>query len=105
VFPINDKLTKLDLAFPANVSHMMPPREVLRGDFPNKREYERVFSDWFFNGLKSLEVTPREGVDKGKALAHIKCVMGSFEPAHEDKTAAVAFLLNEWFSEVKAVPK
>jgi hypothetical protein len=41
-------------------------------------------------------------VDTNKALAHIQCIMMSFEPKHEHKTAGVAFLLDEWFSKYEA---
>lgn len=100
MFPINTKLTKLDLAFPANVIHMMPPYAELRtANYPRKRELEALVSRWFFSGMKNLKTKPREGVDVTKALAHLKCVLSSFEPSHEHKTAAVAFLINEWFEE------
>lgn len=101
MFPINTELTKLDVAFPASVRHLMPKYEDIPKDYPDRAKWERLFNDWFFGGLKKLALTPREGVDETKALVHIRCVMGSYEPAHEHKTAAVAWLLSQWFSDGK----
>jgi hypothetical protein len=42
-------------------------------------------------------LTPREGVDKHKALAAIKAIIGSFAPKHEHKTSGCGYLLSEWF--------
>lgn len=98
MFPINTKLTRADLVFPANVSHMMPAYKDI-GAYPRKRELEELVQGWFFSGLKGLKSKPREGVDETKALAHLKCILGSFEPKHEHKIAAVAFLINEWFEQ------
>lgn len=99
MFPINGKLTKLDIAFPANVSHLMPAWS----DIPDS--YKRgsgVASLWFYSGLPvGTEFVPRDGVDVTQAMAQLKCILGSFEPKHEHKIAAVNFLLSEWFSEVR----
>jgi len=102
MFPVKQGLTKIDIAFPTGVLECMPELSSI-GAYDKKRDYERVISDWFYVGLKSLDVVPREGVNQGAAIAHIKWVMGSFEPKHEHKIAACAWLLNEWFSEVTAV--
>lgn len=91
------EVTDVDMAFPASVKHLIP--EEIPKEFKHHRStvWNKLFSDWFFFGLKSLELTPKEGVDKDKALRHIKCIMGSFEPKHEVKESAVAYLLSEWF--------
>ena len=94
------------LAFPASVRHLMPAQADIPDEFRrHSNRWNRLFSDWFFLGLESLELTPKEGVDKAKALRHIRAVMGSFEPKHEHKEAAVAYLLNEWFVDEKHVAK
>lgn len=83
------------MAFPAGIKHLMPPREQIEA---YKSGWGgKLFNDWFFCGLKSLELMPKEGIDKSKALRHIRTIMGSFEPKHEHKEAAVALLLEEWF--------
>lgn len=90
-------------AFPASVSDLMPPMEAIPDEFKNWHgtEWNRLFADWFYSGLKSLDLTPQPGIDKDAALRHIKTVMGSWEPKHEHKEAAVAYLLSLWFTDPK----
>ncbi len=106
MFPINDKLTRLDMAFPASVRGMMPAWDDIPDDYKRGRKPScRVVTRWFFSGLpKGTDFVPRDGVDAGKALVHLKCILGSFEPKHEHKEAAVAYLLDQWFSEVSGEP-
>jgi hypothetical protein len=99
MFPINEKFTALDVAFPANVLRFMPKYEDVRGSDAEKM-YEGIVSTLFFRGGK-LKLKPRKGVDEAKAMRHIKCVLGSFEPSHEHKTAAVAWLFDQWFESVE----
>jgi hypothetical protein len=74
------------------------------------KEYDRnnkwgnhLFNDWFFCGIKSVDgLVPREGIDKTKALRQIRAVMGSYEPKHEHKEAACAFLFDKWFDGKKS---
>lgn len=101
VFPIHE-FSDIDVAFPASVTKYMPPyadipKEYKHGD----TKWNKLFNSWFFVGLKSLDLTAKEGIDKNKALRHIRCVMGSWEPQHEHKEAAVAYLLDQWFSDAK----
>lgn len=46
-------------------------------------------------------LTAKPGVDAHKALRAIKAVLGSYEPKHEHKEAACAFMLSEWFDKEK----
>lgn len=100
--PIND----VTLAFPARVMDTLMPKYV---DIPdefkdfNNRDHKwlRFQSDWFFYGLKNLEITPKEGIDKDIALRHLAAIQGSFEPKHEHKESAVAYLASLWFEDVK----
>ncbi len=71
------------------------PEEFRRG----RTKWNRLFSDWFFGGLEKLELIPHEGIDKNRALIHIRAVMGSFEPKHEHKEAGVSYLLSQWFTD------
>jgi len=51
-----------------------------------------------FSGLKKSEVPPvKEGIDVNMALRHLHAIQGSFEPKHEYKEAAVAYLASLWF--------
>ena len=90
----------LDVVFPVSVSGMMPPYESVPQEFKRgTTKWNTLFSEWFYAGLKSLVLTPKPGIDRGEALGVIKAVMGSFEPKHEHKEAAVAYLLSLWFED------
>lgn len=93
------EVSNFDMALPAKVSHMMPEYKEIPRTFENQEKWERLVSEWFFCGVKNLNMTPREGIDKAKALRHIKTIMGSFEPQHEHKGAACAYLLSLWFTD------
>lgn len=105
MFPIHE-VTDAEAAFPANVLEFMPKMEDISEEFTDfgsslKEPIEIKFvNDWFFHGLKKCELIPREGVDAAKAFRHISMIMRSFEPKHEHKEAACAFLMREWFSSV-----
>lgn len=102
MFPIPE-ISDVQMVFPANVLDYMPKYE----DIPKKYKTDsysgtnRLFNDWFFRGLKELSMKTREGVDEGKAIRAIRSIMGSYAPKHEHKEAAVAFLLDEWFTDIK----
>ena len=95
---------EVEVAFGArNIDKMMPeyndiPDE-FKGMFSSKNKWVNLVEDMFFRGVKNIKLIPREGVDEGKAFKHIRSVMVSFRPKHEHKTAACAFLFNEWFSD------
>lgn len=104
------ELTGADVAF-GNIKHMpkygMIPEEFKRSSNP----YVDAVSSWFFSGAKGtpdglvigkMKFTAKPGVDRTKALAAIKAVLGSFEPKHEHKEAACAFMLSEWFDKSAA---
>jgi hypothetical protein len=105
-------ITGVDVAF-GNIKHM-PKYETVPEEFKNlfsSNEYCRAVSKWFFEGAKAapngIQVgssifSAKRGVDKSKALAAIRAVLGSFEPKHEHKHAACAFMLSEWFDVSKA---
>ena len=100
MYPIK-KMTKADILFPTKTMEMMPAYKDIPEDFPNRAKYARAITLWFFQGADGMKFTPREGVNEMEALAHIACIINSFEPKHEHKVAGCAWLLNEWFIEVK----
>ena len=101
MFPIAD-ISDIDMAFggAGNMDKLMPPYKDIPAQFKqhNGTQWNRLAGEWFFCGVKNLNLTPREGVDQRKALRHIKTILTSFEPKHEHKEAGVAFLLDQWFS-------
>lgn len=101
MIPVPD-VNGLSVAF-GNVAHLPPMKDIpeeFKGHRGNK--WTELFSQWFYSGLpKGTEFVPKPGVDKSKALAAIRAVMVSFEPKHEHKEAGVAYLLSEWFDDIK----
>jgi hypothetical protein len=97
-------VSDVELAFPARVNHLMPKYEDIPKEFRNWNSetiWNKLTSDWFYKGFKSLDMKPKEGIDVKKAMRHIRAILGSFEPKHEHKEAAVAYLLSQWFEEPK----
>lgn len=102
MYPIQE-IDDLTLAFATNVEHLMPAYADIPADFCRmSNKWNRIFRRWFASGLsEKAEFVPKPGVDAAKALRHIGAVMRSYEPQHEHKEAAVAFLLSEWFDDVR----
>lgn len=101
-FPVQ-KVTGLDLAFPATVKHLMPKYEDIPEEFlhwsPNDK-WQKFFGDMFYHGIKIVELKPKDGIDGQDALRHLRVIAGSFEPKHEHKEAAVAYLASQWFNDI-----
>lgn len=97
---IND----VTLAFPAHAYPLMPLYEAIPEefkDFNRDNKWTKFQSDWFYGGLADIDVDPKPGVDPQVALRHLKAIQGSYEPKHEHKVAAVAYLASLWFNEIK----
>jgi len=88
-------------AFPASVAHLMPKREDIPAEFKrhNGTKWNRFAADWFFSGIKATGLIPKEGIDKNAALRHLSAIQRSFEPKHEHKESAVAYLASLWFDD------
>jgi hypothetical protein len=76
---------------------LLPPMR----DIPDKYEGRHVWTkwqnDWFFRGLGHYPVA-RDGIDRAAAMRHLATIQRSFEPKHEHKEAAVAWLASQWFT-------
>jgi len=92
-------ISDVDLAFPAEVMHLMPKYDEIPKQFKSERSSwgNKLFNDMFYSGLSKLELTPKPDIDPKKAFRHIRAIMGSFQPKHEHKEAAIAMLFEEWF--------
>jgi hypothetical protein len=96
------EMTDLDMAFPASVKEWMPDYDDIPVEFRNfYNKWNRFQRDWFYNGIKIIETKPKPGIDSKAAMRHLGAIQGSFEPKHEHKEAAVAFLASLWFDDVK----
>lgn len=96
--PVSD----LEIAFPASIEKLMPkyediPKEFKRGD----TKWNKIMSTWFFSGLKKFDPKPKNGIDVKMAIRHLKAILGSYEPKHEHKEAAVAYLMSKWFEDAE----
>lgn len=101
------EVSDIDVAFPAKVKHLMPSMEEIPEEFKrfsSHHYWQKMASGWFYSRITRDQLPPKDGVDQNKAIRHLKCVLGSFEPKHEHKEAAVAYLMSLWF-EKKEVSK
>lgn len=111
--PLNDgfdqphEVSDVLMAFPAMISDLMPKWDSIPKEFRNMNgltPWNQFVSDWFFTGWPADRgLIPLEGVDPDKAFRHLYVVMRSFEPKHEHKEAAVAWLMSRWFKEIVEV--
>lgn len=95
--PVDD----VDLAFGGKMEKLLPAYDVIPKEFKDGHtKWNKFFGDWFYQGLPEMNVTPKDGVDKVKALRHLKAIMGAWQPKHEHKEAGVAYLMSCWFEDV-----
>ena len=84
-----------------DISHMPKMAEIPEevNMYSGRAPELKVVQTWFFSGLgEDVErLKPRKGIDKNDALRAIAAIMRSWEPKHEHKTAACAYLMREWF--------
>ena len=94
-------VSKVDLVFGGNMKELMPKYEEIPAefkDFNKENRWTKLQSKWFFEGLKKNEIPKtREGIDQNQALTHLQAIQASWEPKHEHKVAAVAYLMSLWF--------
>jgi len=94
--------------FPMLIKNYMPAFEEIPRDFrirmgrdPEVTKWVKFQRDWFEYGFKSLKVVPREGIPSNMAVKHLAMIQKSFEPSHEHKVAAVAYLASLWLQKVE----
>ena len=101
LLPVPD-VSGLDVVFGSDALSWMPAWEDIPDEYRNMNaltEQNKIVQQWFFRGLNpKVKFVPNPGVDKEKALAAIKATLGSYEPKHEHKEAAVAYMLASWFT-------
>jgi hypothetical protein len=93
-------MSGVDMAFPATVSHLMPPYGEIPEEFKRMNgKWVDFFRDCFYTGVEDVQLIPMEGVDPKAAWTTLVCIRGSFEPKHEHKMAAFAYLCSLWFKD------
>lgn len=101
------KISDAMLAFPADVRDMMPDYEDIPPEFKSSgNEWVRMQRSWFYEGLSAASMfMPSEGIEAEEAFRHLSAIQGSFQPKHEHKVAAVAYLAHLWFDSAAYGPK
>ena len=100
------EVSDLQVVFPADLGNLLPAWDAIPENFrthlgdAQSRPWKEFQARWFFKGFSKSAVTPRDGVDLDKAIRHLKVIQGSYEPKHEHKEAAVAWLASRWFEAV-----
>ena len=98
------EVSQAQLVFPAGVGPLMPAPDDTPEEFWNGRSsWVDMVDCWFAVGLsRDAVVDVKDGIDANTAFRHLSCIMGSFEPKHEHKVAAVAFLSERWFHSLES---
>jgi hypothetical protein len=98
MYPIHE-VSDAELAFGGrDLDKLMPPESEIPEDYPDRLKWTRFFNRVFMQGAVGTRLLPREGVNPNKALRHLRAVMVSFDPKHEHKEAACAWLFSQWFT-------
>lgn len=95
------------LAFPAGALKRMPPMEDIPEEHStdSKRWERRLWQDAFYLGLDDAKFITQPGIDGGTAWRHLQSIVGSFDPQHEHKEAALSYLTSLWFKAAWWKPK
>jgi hypothetical protein len=92
------------LAFPADVYPLMPREEEIPEEFKLHfgNEWLRITESWFFSGLgDEVKFWWKPGINPETATRHLKAILGSYQPKHQYKIQAIAFLMSIWFDKVE----
>lgn len=100
-------ITEGEFAFGGDMDTLMVPYNQIPFEFKRaSNKWTGIVSYWFFRGLNpDTEFYAKGDIDPKKALRHISAIMRSFEPKHEHKEACCAYLLSQWFDDVKNYEK
>lgn len=96
-------VSRVQQAFPADLGDLLPPLDLIPEVFQKGRAghvstYARAMAIGRID--ESLALIKRDDVDSEVAWKHLCTIAGSFEPRHEHKEAALAWLISLWFRDV-----
>lgn len=100
------KLDDVRVAF-GETAHMPPFNSIPKEFNVRGNKYAAAISTWFFSGAKNpgnglvigdAHFVAKSGVPAIDAVRAIRAILVSYEPKHEHKIAACAYLLSEWFN-------
>lgn len=89
----------VNVVFSTGVDRLMPTMDEIPLDFHKWRGnvWIDLVDKWFFEGLSGNEIVAKGDIDRNVALRHLTAIMRSWEPKHEHKVVAVAYLMSLWF--------
>lgn len=67
-----------------------------KGEYGDAVKWCDAVNDFFFCGAKEITMTCRNGIKQEDVIRHIRLVISSWEPPHEQKIAGCAWLLSLW---------
>jgi len=83
----------------------LPPMDIVpsefKGEYGQAVKWCEVINDFFFSGAENIRLTCRDGITQGDVLRHLNVILPSWEPSHEHKMAACAWLLSLWVTRVE----
>jgi hypothetical protein len=92
-------VSQIELAFPAHAMKRMPAWADIPAEFKDyTNRFYRFVDKWFLEGADAAQLQTVTGVDRKTAIRHLQHILGSYEPKHEHKMAAAAYLLSRWFT-------
>jgi len=102
------KLENTDVAFGPSgtiIDTYMPKWTELPDEFRLEigaaRKWTDIVDDLFFRGAKDIRCVIKDPtIEQRDIIRHISMLLHSFEPAHEHKTAGVAYLLSLWCDDI-----
>jgi len=90
-----------DIDFVSPMDALMPAYEDIPDEFKRQdNPWVKLQQKWFFHGLAEIP-TAKPGIDLSVAMEHLSTIQRSWEPKHQHKEAAVAYLASLWFEEPK----
>lgn len=102
------KVTDLQIVFPAGLGTLMPKWEDIPEEFKDSygpNPWVRLAAKWFYEGVDGYFVA-NKNIDISDATRHLKVLQASREFKHEHKEAAVAYLMSLWFEKfIEKKPK
>lgn len=94
------EVSNAEMSFGVSSLSNFPAYDEIPKDFHHGHtKWNRLFNEWFFLGLESMEVTPKNAVDKEKALRYIKAHMKTWNSKHEHKEDGIAYVMSLWFED------
>ena len=100
------ELSDMDVGFgpkreDGGIDKVLPLWEEIPENFQCERveikKWVQMVNDMFFSGVELGTIVMKNGINQRTAIRHMQCILHSYEPSHEHKTAGAAYLMSLWF--------